>query len=76
MMHTGSVAEVQDKKKRLANHRNPLEEFSICPVCTGMSLKKKLFVSVGEDPPRMHGDEPIFGIAIPDKTLSALYARG
>lgn len=37
MMHTGSVAEVQDKK-RLANHRNPLEEFSICPVYAGMNL--------------------------------------
>ena len=26
-------------KKRLANHRNPLEEFSICPVHTGMNLR-------------------------------------
>ena len=26
--------------------------------------------------PRMHGDEPILGIAIPDKTLSAPYAQG
>ena len=25
-------------KKRLANHRNPLEEFSICPVYAGMNL--------------------------------------
>ena len=30
----------------------------IRPVRTGMNLKKKLFVSVGEDPPRAYGDEP------------------
>ena len=38
MIHTGSVAEVQDEGKRLANHRNLLEKFSICPVYTGMHL--------------------------------------
>ena len=37
MIHTGFVAKVQDKK-RLANHRNLLEEFSVCPVRTGMNL--------------------------------------
>lgn len=38
MIHTGSVAEVQDEGKRLANNRNLLEKFSICPVYTGMHL--------------------------------------
>lgn len=39
MVHTGFVAKVQDEKNRLANHRNPLEEFSIYPVCTGMNRR-------------------------------------
>ena len=45
-------------KKRLANHRNPLEKFSICPVYTGMSLT--VFGQKPRDPdlPRIHGDEP------------------
>ena len=55
MVHTGSVAEVQDKK-RLANHRNPLEEFSICPVYTGMNLRATLFAASLTDSPRIHGD--------------------
>lgn len=52
------------------------KEFSIRPVCTGMSLKKKLFVSVGEDPPRMHGDEP-WDVRLYQFTHgSASYVRG
>ena len=43
MIHTGSVAEVQNEK-RLANHRNLLEEFSICPVYTGMNRISWIFL--------------------------------
>lgn len=43
MIHTGSAAEVQDEGKRLANHRNLLEKFSICPVYTGMNPVALLF---------------------------------
>ena len=38
MVHTGFVAEVQDEEKRLVNRGDFFEEFSICPVRTGMSL--------------------------------------
>ena len=58
MIHTDSVAEVQDEGKRLANNRNLLEKFSICPVYTGMSLQSVGFPVVMCDLPRIHGDEP------------------
>ena len=45
-------------KKRLANHRNPLEEFSICPVYTGMSPREKTYTFQTDHLPRIHGDEP------------------
>ncbi len=38
MVHTGFVAEVQGEEKRLVNRGDFFEEFSICPVRTGMSL--------------------------------------
>ena len=57
MIHTGSVAEVQDKK-RLANHRNLLEGFSICPVYTGMNLTSCAACYIFPNLPRMHGAEP------------------
>lgn len=41
-----------------------------------MSLKKKLFVSVGEDPPRMYGDEPYVQQLGESEIASAPYARG
>ena len=47
----------QTEEKRLVNHRNLLEEFSICPVYAGMSLcyfKDKIF---GWNLPRIRGDE-------------------
>ena len=45
-------------KKRLANHRNPLEEFSICPVYTGMNPNRGTPSDTSANLPRMHGDEP------------------
>ena len=36
MVHTGFVAEVQGGEKRLVNRGDFFEEFSICPVRTGM----------------------------------------
>ena len=58
MIHTDSVAEVQDEGKRLANNRNLLEKFSICPVYTGMSLGGTALSQEMVDLPRIHGDEP------------------
>ena len=58
MIHTDSVAEVQDEGKRLANNRNLLEKFSICPVYTGMVPFVASIRDFVENPPRMHGDEP------------------
>ena len=59
IIHTDLVVEIQDdRNRRCVSHRKFFEEFSIRPVRTGMNLKKKLFVSVGEDPPRAYGDEP------------------
>ena len=75
MVHTGSVAEVQDKK-RLANHRNPLEEFSICSVYTGMNLHTVYAFVNTFDLPRIHGDEPISISAMPCSMQSAPYTRG
>ena len=57
MIHTGFVAKVQDKK-RLANHRNLLEEFSVCPVRTGMNRVWDPKFESGVYLPRTHGDEP------------------
>ena len=58
MIHTGSVAEVQGEGKRLANNRNLLEKFSICPVYTGMNLWLPGFGYPAPNLPRMRGDEP------------------
>ena len=58
MIHTDSVAEVQDEGKRLANNRNLLEKFSICPVYTGMSPSTSGPKWIFFDLPRIHGDEP------------------
>lgn len=62
MIHTDSVAEVQDEGKRLANNRNLLEKFSICPVYTGMNLSHLGYHVKKNDLPRIHGDEPKFSI--------------
>ena len=59
MIHTGSVAEVQGEGKRLANNRNLLEKFSICPVYTGMNLPTGKYRVAHGNPPRMHGDESL-----------------
>ncbi len=48
----------------------------IYPVRTGMNLDGSGKTDGSVHLPRMHGDEPILGIAIPDKTLSAPYTRG
>ena len=76
MIHTDSVAEVQDEGKRLANNRNLLEKFSICPVYTGMSLVS-VFVDVCDiHLPRIHGDEPITCFSFQEEEKSAPYTRG
>ena len=59
MIHTDSVAEVQDEGKRLANNRNLLEKFSICPVYTGMSLLTRWKLQNLLNLPRIHGDESL-----------------
>ena len=58
MIHTSSVAEVQGEGKRLANNRNLLEKFSICPVYTGMSPLRAFLFKRRRNLPRIHGDEP------------------
>ena len=59
MIHTDSVAEVQDEGKRLANNRNLLEKFSICPVYTGMSPLRAFLFKRRRNLPRIHGDESL-----------------
>lgn len=76
MIHTDSVAEVQDEGKRLANNRNLLEKFSICPVYTGMSLTPFKRALRENDLPRTHGDEPMHMNDIWLLRYSAPYARG
>lgn len=75
MVHTGFVAKVQDKK-RLANHRNPLEEFSICPVYTGMNLSNEDNLILDIHLPRIHGDEPLPAYTAVRPSGSAPYTRG
>ena len=59
MIHTGSVAEVQGEGKRLANNRNLLEKFSICPVYTGMSRIQAKSLVIFLNLPRIHGDDSV-----------------
>ena len=58
MIHTDSVAEVQDEGKRLANNRNLLEKFSIRSVRTGMNLILIQYNRHHLNPLRAYGDEP------------------
>ena len=76
MIHTDSVAEVQDEGKRLANNRNLLEKFSICPVYTGMSPCESTCSLTLKNLPRIHGDEPITCFSFQEEEKSAPYTRG
>ena len=76
MIHTGSVAEVQGEGKRLANNRNLLEKFSICPVYTGMSQIQAKSLVIFLNLPRIHGDEPITCFSFQEEEKSAPYTRG
>lgn len=76
MIHTDSVAEVQDEGKRLANNRNLLEKFSICPVYTGMSLIGGGAPNLKHYLPRIHGDEPNIVKWCLGAPESAPYTRG
>lgn len=76
MIHTGSVAEVQGEGKRLANNRNLLEKFSICPVYTGMNLPTGKYRVAHGNPPRMHGDGPFRSFHTRFRRESTPYARG
>ena len=59
MIHTGSVAEVQDEEKqRLAKHGNLYEGFSICPVYAGMNPMSIRLLTTYLHLPRIRGDEP------------------
>ena len=59
IIHTELVVEIQDDRNRqCVSHRKFLEEFSICPVRTGMSLHTvHAFVNTLYLP-RAYGDKP------------------
>ena len=77
MIHTGSVAEVQDEEKqRLAKHGNLYEGFSICPVYAGMNRSSKIAVCLCNHLPRTYGDEAGSLKQVYDDRTSASYTRG
>ena len=77
IIHTELVAEIQDDRNRqCVSHRKFLEEFSICPVRTGMSLRRWLYNNEGDDLPRAYGDEPTHCARFCQYFISAPCVRG
>ena len=77
IIHTELVVKIQGNRNRQCVNRGDFfEEFSICPVYTGMS-RSLLYVWEKESYlPRIHGDEPEFAICLEKRKLSAPYTRG
>ena len=59
MIHTDFVVEIRDdRNQQYVNRGNFFEEFSICPVHTGMNLWQSYGIFEENDLPRIHGDAP------------------
>ena len=77
IIHTELVVKIQGHRNRQCVNRGDFfEEFSICPVYTGMSLLDILREYGIVDLPRMHGDEPITCFSFQEKEKSATCVRG
>ena len=77
IIHTELVVKIQGHRNRQCVNRGDFfEEFSICPVYTGMSLLDILREYGIVDLPRMHGDEPMEGTGCTVVGESVPYARG